>query len=323
MTQARKTIVSLDDTPYYHCMSRCVRRAFLCGVDSYSGIDYEHRREWLENKLHSVANAFAVKLCAYAVMSNHYHVALHVRKDIALEWSDTEVVEHWHALFTGNFLSHKLLSRSTLNQTELTLLAKDIKIWRSRLCDISWFMRIVNESIARQANQEDQCSCRFWEGRFKSQALLDEKALLSCMAYVDLNPIRAAMASTPETSEFTSAYARITAHKTKEDLPNTLEHFVGQQSETIGLPFELKDYLNLVDWTGRILRDDKQGSIDSNLPPILERLELSSNTWTLLTTHFESQFSHWVGSELIVRKTYQDKGYQRIPSTKNYKTLFG
>ncbi len=224
---------------------------------------------------------------------------------------------------SGNLLSHKLLSNSVLTDSELTLLTKDIQLWRSRMCDISWFMRIVNESIARQANQEDQCSGRFWEGRFKSQALLDEKALLSCMAYVDLNPIRAAIATTPETSEFTSIHARIVANQTKKTLPNTLETFTGKNSEKIGLPFQLLDYLNLVDWTGRIIREDKCGSIDSELPPILQRLALSSNSWAILTSHFESQFSHWVGSEDIVRKTYDNKGYQRTPSTKNFKTLFG
>ena len=135
-------------------------------------------------------------------------------------------------------------------------------------------MRVVNEFIARKANIEDNCTGRFWEGRFKSQALLDEKALLSCMAYVDLNPIRAAMAETPETSDHTCIKARIAAKQTKLDLPKTIASFVGSSAEKIGLPFMEDDYLNLVDWTGRIMRDDKRGVIDNHLPSILERLEM-------------------------------------------------
>jgi hypothetical protein len=81
MSQPRKSLISLGDAPFYHCTARCVRRAFLCGVDQFSGVNYEHERDWLEHKLHHTAEAFAIKLCAYAVMNNHYHVVRNVRTE--------------------------------------------------------------------------------------------------------------------------------------------------------------------------------------------------------------------------------------------------
>jgi len=323
MPRARNTIISLDDTPYYHCVARTVRRAFLCGVDHYSGNDYEHRRQWLEDKLHSTAAAFAIKLCAYAVMSNHYHVVLHVRVDLASEWSNRDVVTRWHSLFSGNLLSQRFLLGEPLSDIQTELLHKDIETWRARLCDISWYMRIVNESIARKANAEDQCTGRFWEGRFKSQALLDERALLACMAYVDLNPVRASMSDSPETSDHTCVKQRIGALEKSQPEKRTIESFVGSKADQVGIPFRLIEYLELVDWTGRITRDDKRGALDDTLPPILERLAFTGEAWKVLTTAFEQQFNHWVGSENIVKQTYSDKHYQRIPSTANHKNLFG
>ena len=323
MTLPRKSLVSINDTPFYHCVSRCVRRAYLCGFDHYSETDYEHRRDWLEDKLLELADVFAIKLCAYAVMSNHYHAVLHVRPDIANQWNDQEVVLRWHKLFNGTLFSQRFALGEPLSKTQRRVLKADIHKWRARLMDISWFMRIVNEFIARKANQEDHCTGRFWEGRFKSQALLDERALLSCMAYVDLNPIRAKMATTPELSDHTSIKKRIDRLAQASPPLDCLENFVGIQEQHIGIPFMLKDYLELVDWSGKIIRDDKRGAIASNLPPILQRLELDSDAWKILTTEFEQQFSHWVGSEVIVRRVCSDKHYQRIPSLQSSRTLFG
>ena len=143
-------------------------------------------------------------------MSKHYHVVLYVDTAEAENWSREEVINHWHQLFNGTLFSQRHARGETLSRVELTVLNKDVTIWRQRLMDISWFMRVLNEAIARQANAEDNCTGRFWEGRFKSQALLDEAALAACLAYVDLNPIRAQMAKTPESSDFTSIQQRIT-----------------------------------------------------------------------------------------------------------------
>jgi REP element-mobilizing transposase RayT len=321
MTLPRKSRVSLHDTPFYHCVSRCVRRAFLCGLDRYSGNDYQHRRDWLEDKLLATAEVFAIRLCAYSVMSKHYHVVLHVRPDVARSWSDLEVVQHWHRLFNGSIFSQRFALGESLSKAERRVLKSDIRKWRARLTDISWFMRIVNEFIARQANQEDQCTGRFWEGRFKSQALLDERAILSCMAYVDLNPIRANMAKAPESSEHTSIKKRIELLSLGQPTPGSMEVFVGIQEQNIGIPFILQGYLELVDWTGRIIRDDKRGAIESDLPPLLRRLSLDGDSWKILTTEFELRFKPWVGSEHIMRQVCSDKHYQRSGSMRSSRLL--
>ena len=228
MPTPRKALVSLEDTVYYHCVSRCVRKAFLCGVDHYTGQSYEHRRDWVESRLLELAAVFAIDICAYVVMSNHLHLVLRIDVELAKHWSDIEVVTQWQKLFKGDSLNHDFVKGEPLESYQQSIINKRVKEYRLRLMDISWFMRALNEPIARRANAEDKCTGRFWEGRFKSQALLDEAAVLACMAYVDLNPIRAKMATTPETSDFTSIKLRIKAALNGEQ-PNTLLPFVGNE----------------------------------------------------------------------------------------------
>jgi len=318
MPKPRKAQVSLEATPFYHCVSRCVRRAFLCGEDANTGKSYEHRRAWIEARMLSLSKVFALDICAYAVMSNHYHVVLHVDREQAKSWELKEVIERWHQLFAGHPFTHRFLAGDSLLKVEQKLMAELAALWRSRLMDISWYMRCLNESIARQANEEDGCTGRFWEGRFKSQALLDEKALAACMAYVDLNPVRAGMADSPEASDHTSIQRRIAAAKAENatEQPGTLLPFVGNPREEIpkGLPFRLADYLELVDWTGRIMRDDKRGAIAENLPPILERLQIDPRYWLYMAQHFESRFKGLVGSAYALKAACESLGYQRTPN---------
>ena len=175
----------LIDTPYYHCISRCVRRAFLCGEDKNTGHNFDHRRGWIEDKLLALSQVFAIDVCAYAIMSNHTHMVLFIDQNTAKAWSNKEVIERWHQLFKGTLLTQQYSRGEPLADYLQETLANIVAEYRSRLMDISWFMRLLNESIARQANQEDNCTGRFWQGRFKSQVLIDEAALAACMAYVD------------------------------------------------------------------------------------------------------------------------------------------
>jgi REP element-mobilizing transposase RayT len=294
MGYARKSLICLADTPYYHVVARCVRRAWLYGYDAYAGKDYSHRKHWVMQRLRLLSEIFAIDLCAYAIMSNHYHLVLRVDRDRAARLTKEEVVQQWTRLFKAPPPVQRWQDGEA-TAAERAAAEQLIERWRKRLIDISWYMRSLNEYLARRANAEDECTGRFWEGRFKSQALLDEAGLLTAMAYVDLNPVRAGTAATPETSEFTSIYARIQQHtaqlrvrrngsqdrRRRADLnaPPLLafrDEAAGQQPR---LPMRFEDYLELVDWTGRIARADKPGSIHAKLPSILVRLQIDPDAW--------------------------------------------
>lgn len=211
MTMPRSSLVSLSDTPWYHIVCRCVRRAYLCGEDTVTGQSFEHRRGWIETRIRKLSSVFSIDIAAYSVMSNHYHLVVRIDEERTRGWSDEEVLKRWTQLFNGPLFVQRYLSdkREEMHASELDRVGQWVELYRQRLCDLSWMMRVLNESIARMANAEDNCTGHFWEGRFKSQALLDEQALLTAMAYVDLNPIRAGIAETPEASNYTSVRHRI------------------------------------------------------------------------------------------------------------------
>jgi hypothetical protein len=255
-------------------------------------------------------------------MSNHYHVVLHINTEQANQLTTRTIHERWQSLFNGNQLSSRYLRNEPLCDAELQVIEELAIKWKERLTDLSWFMRVLNEGIAREANFEDNCTGRFWEGRFKSQALLDDQALAACMAYVDLNPVRAKMAATPEQSTHTSAHKRIkdfqqTPKQTASPYqPKTLFPFVGNPRQLMpqGLPFKLEDYFELLDWTGRYLRSDKRGAIASHTPPILERLNIETKNWLYSAQHFERSFKGFAGQLDTVKSALVKFGYQRIPN---------
>ena len=212
MALPRSQYVQEGQEGVYHCFSRCVRRAFLCGFDALTRRDFSHRKAWLVDRLRHLAAIFAIEVCAYAVMENHYHTILRTRPDIAAAWSDRDVATRWLTLFP----QHRDLRGIPIPPAEKDICAladctERIAKLRLRLSSLSWFMGRLNEFIARAANKEDRVKGRFWESRFKCQALLDQAAIAACMVYVDLNPIRAGLARTPEQSDFTSIQERIAA----------------------------------------------------------------------------------------------------------------
>jgi len=154
--QPRYTQIDIEATPYYHVISRCVRRAFLCGYDRATAKRFDHRKGWVLEKLAELSRAFAIDINAYAVLSNHFHLVVRIDSARARQWSAAEVVERYGALFPRA----AELWQGVLETTK----AQRVALWRARLSDLSWFMRCLNEAIARRANKEDGCTGRFWEG---------------------------------------------------------------------------------------------------------------------------------------------------------------
>jgi hypothetical protein len=312
MTLARKDILGGDgDGVWVHCISRCVRRAFLCGVDRGRSLD--HRKVWVEQRLRLLAEHAAVEVAGYAVMSNHLHAVLRMRADWAAEWSAREVARRWLTVFPR--VKGKDGEGLPPTESHIAEAAKDprVSVWRGRLADLGWCLRALKEPISRRANAEDGCSGAFWEGRYQSVPLLDQAALVACMAYVDLNPIRAQLADRPERSRHTGVRTRIVARQAfraqgrlrsagdgqkaaqvasagglrtqprhAEDglwLAPVGQCVAGPPGEPMATPLALDDYLTLVDATGRLLRDGKRGRIPPGLLPILARLDIQLDAW--------------------------------------------
>ena len=316
MPRARKHLVCLSDTPYYHVSSRCVRRAFLCGIDQHTGQSYEHRRSWIEDRLRVLASLFSIELCAYAVMSNHYHLVVKLNPNEASGWSDDEVLERWTALFRGPLLVQRYRDGKALTPMERDMVRSSTAVFRKRLASLSWFMKCLNEPIARQANAEDGCTGHFWEARFHSQPLCSDQALLTAMAYVDLNPIRARLTKTPEQSEYTSIKARLEGDGSLTQATQAVSRMLKRgelyhcntpmrllmpfsdrvdrtgdvEKTSESLPMRLTEYLKLVDTTGRHLAHGKRGRIDPSLKPILTRIELSAEDWIEASSAFRQHY---------------------------------
>jgi hypothetical protein len=268
MTYPRSHLVSEDAPGFYHVVTRCVRWAFLCGKDKVTGQCFEHRRQWIEARLLELAECFAVSVYSWAVMSNHAHVVLHVDPGETQLWSDEEVARRWLTAFPGLLKRDDSEELAEIRKLAITGDPERLAELRKRLGNLSWFMKALNEPIARRANREDNCKGKFWESRFKCQALLEPHAVLSCMAYVDLNPARAAMCDTLAESDFTSIQRRLRererlAAKIKPGrtlLDRPLKPVAGLDADAL-LGMTESSYIELVQWAGEQARPDRRGKL--------------------------------------------------------------
>ncbi len=305
MTTARSKLVDTDSPGHYHCISRCVRRAWLCGFDQFTGQSFEHRRGWIEDRLLELADIFAISLYAYAVMSNHVHIVVRVDPVATQDWSDDEIAARWVRLFPATYGG--VIDPDACQRKEQALLgnAERLQQCRQRLGRLSWFMRCLNEPIARRANREDACTGRCWEGRYRCQALLDEAALLACMSYVDLNPIRAGMADSLKTSEHTSAARRIASFRA--DARDAGDALQPVRSGVRGVPLSIRAdaYLELIDWTARLVRPGRRGVIPETTPLVLGQLGLRERQWQFQVLGIESRYFRAIGcAEALMEKAH-------------------
>ena len=316
MTMPRRQLVDVAVTRYYHCISRCVRRAFLCGEG------FEHRKAWIEARLEVLAKHFAVSVCGFAILDNHLHVLCRLDPGVADGWTDEDVVRRWIAVYPPSCLN--AADSATLDAWIAYECQDPVRLarYRQRLQDLGWFMKALKEPLARLANKEDGCTGTFWEARYKSIAILDEEALLATCTYIDLNPVAAGIAKVPEASPHTSIKQRVdharsagglktlqaaaeaqsvAAARVEAELeqshwlcPLQDRSAVGAAREGMLPGFSLSGYLVLVDWTARLCRKGK-ARVTEEVAGIMARLGTSAEYWQ---SHLQKLLgkTRWLGS---------------------------
>ncbi len=295
MTNPRRLTVFDDRPGLYHCVTRCVRQAFLCETATACSLcDGESRQAWVERRILELAESFAVGIYAWAAMSNHCHIVLLLDPLKPDDWSDEEVAQRWCRI---NQYPGRPVPAETRTRRERALLENPERLLeiRGRLGSLSWFMRFVNEGVARRANAEDGCKGHFWDGRFKSQNLLDDRAALAAMVYVDLNPVRAGIAEQLDQCNFTSIQWRLHELRSQPETATTqLTPLSGVASSIIPV-INVQSYVELVERTGLEQRSDKSGSLKPSPPGPTGANPTDVEWWLLATAGMESHFAGFVG----------------------------
>lgn len=341
MRRKRTQIANPDFINTLHVTQRCARHNFLMDDGCGPCGKFERRRNAILDRITQLAGAFAIEVLGVALMNNHLHLILRNRPDIVAQWSDLEVARRWLRICPGFSQAHADFSKRKPDLPTLedaTLLASDkerIKLLRRRLADIGSFMWSLNDYSAKLFNLTDRMTGCFWEGRYKAQSLLDNLALLLCVLYVDLNPIRAGIAVTPEESEFTSAYLQIQSQNALKEYPNISPSLLpnaflspiaispdpsaqfssrtGRRASDYGfLDMSTSEYLIILDLMGRVMRSDTTAKIPNDLPPIFERLNITFENAQELVRGYRQLFTSFVGTKANIHAKAQEFGLKRV-----------
>ncbi len=344
MARARRCDVFDPETiGVYHCFNRIVRRSFLCGFDPVTHRDYSHRREWLRQRLMYLAQHFAVDVLGYAILSNHYHLVLRNRPDKVQAMSDADVVRSWLRICPS---SQRRPDGTADEPTPAEVRAERqrpgrVEELRERLSNPSWLIRQLAQYMGIRCNAEDGITGHFWESRFAMRRLLDDAALLACLAYVDLNPIRAGIVGSLEGYQQVSIGERLRSlddqavnssdwlaplelaaesdgksvtmvnRLSRRDLETQL---AAQQQQRLGcLPITLEGYADLLRWLSGNTRDRMNETVSGNdEPPILRRLCLDPVEFVELVSHFSSVFFTAAGCPASLDAEARRRGRRRL-----------
>jgi putative transposase len=210
MTTPRKVLIDPEVPLFYHLVSRCVRRSYLCGYDRVTRRNYKHRKRWLIDRLMLLGRYFALEVHAYTIMSNHFHLVVYYDPLACQRWSDEEVADRWLAVCPPRLPGGEV-DVLELQVVKAALLQDESRLRHvcKELGSVSTFMKFLKQPIARRANVEDECTGHFFEQRFYSGALLDDESILAAMAYVDINPIQAEIEKTIEACQDSSVSVRL------------------------------------------------------------------------------------------------------------------
>jgi hypothetical protein len=353
MTTARSELVDVAVTRWYHCISRCVRAASLIGLGG------DDRKQWIERRLKLLAENFAIGVGGFAIMDNHLHVLCRLDPDEALRWSDDEVARRWLAVYPPRSMA---IDDPEVVEAWVAEQLKDaarVGRWRQRLGNLGWFMKALKEPLSRLANKQDGCRGAFWDARYRSIAILDEEALLATCAYIDLNPLAAGAASTPESSRYTSLGQRLQHARRRKRLrglraatagsvPGSQaagafeqDHWLvpledrrgpGYGSSRAGRSiregmlesFSLGSYLLLVDYTSRLHRSGK-ARLRSEVAEIFQRLGTSGEFWTArlgaMLKSRDLRGSYFAADRMRVRTLASERGKRLANLTPQLKPL--